>query len=116
MVLDEILNKGTNQEPEMCSECFACVKLCPENAVHVRGYADFVPLGAEVQPHYEGQDIVWDVTFRDGRTEHFRFASRSTEWGSIDPYAGIQPADRDALRSQALFGEPKYLMLPETTE
>ncbi len=116
MVLDEILNKGTNQEPEMCSECFACVKLCPENAVHVRGYADFVPLGAEVQPHYEGRDIVWDVTFRDGRTEHFRFASRSTEWGSIDPYAGIQPADRDALRSQALFGEPKYLMLPETTE
>ena len=114
MVLDDIVNKGSNQEPDMCSECYACVKLCPENAIHVRGYADFVPLGAEVQPHYEGQDIVWNVTFRDGRTEHFRFASRSTPWGSIDPYAGINPADRDALRTTALFGEPEYLMLPES--
>ncbi len=113
MVLDDIVNKGSNQEPEMCSECYACVKLCPENAIHVRGYADFVPLGAEVQPHYEGQDIVWDVTFRDGRTEHFRFASRSTPWGSIDPYATVAPADADALRSQALFGEPQYLLLPD---
>ena len=54
MVLDGMVNKGSNQEPDMCSECYACVKLCPENAIHVRGYADFVPLGAEVQPHYEG--------------------------------------------------------------
>lgn len=34
----------------MCSECYACVKLCPQEAIHVRGYADFVPLGALVQP------------------------------------------------------------------
>ena len=60
-----------------------------------------------------GQDIVWDVKFRDGRTEHFRFASRSTPWGSIDPYAGVAPADADALRTQVLYGEPHYLMLPE---
>ena len=113
MVLDGIVNKGSNQEPDMCSECYACVKLCPENAIHVRGYADFVPLGAEVQPHYEGQDIVWNVTFRDGRTERFRFASRSTPWGSIDPYANIAPADGDALRGQNLFGEPHYLLLPD---
>ena len=42
MVLDENSNKGFNQEPEMCSECYACVKLCPQEALHVRGYADFV--------------------------------------------------------------------------
>ena len=35
MVLDVDQNKGLNQE----------------EAIHVRGYADFVPLGAEVQPH-----------------------------------------------------------------
>ncbi len=45
MVLDQAVNKGFNQEPEMCSECYACVKLCPEEAIHVRGYADFVPMG-----------------------------------------------------------------------
>ena len=48
MVLDESTNKGFNQEPEMCSECYACVKLCPQEALHVRGYADFVPMGASV--------------------------------------------------------------------
>ena len=52
MVLDETVSKGFNQEPELCSECYACVKLCPEEAIHVRGYADFAPLGAEVQPHW----------------------------------------------------------------
>ena len=43
-------DKGFNQEPNLCSECYACVKLCPTEAIHVRGYADFIPLGAEVQP------------------------------------------------------------------
>ena len=46
MVLRPDITKGFNQEPEMCSECYACVKLCPQEAIHVRGYADFVPLGA----------------------------------------------------------------------
>ena len=50
MTLDDGQNKGFNQEPELCSECYACVKLCPQDAIHVRGYSDFVPLGAEVQP------------------------------------------------------------------
>ena len=113
MVLDPAQNKGLNQEPELCSECYACVKLCPQEAIHVRGYADFVPLGAEVQPHYEGQDIVWDVTFRDGRTEQFRFASRNTPEGSIDPYKDLPEPDMDQLRALRLFGEPKYLMVDE---
>lgn len=113
MVLDASQNKGFNQEPEMCSECYACVKLCPENAVHVRGYADFVPLGAEVQPHYEGQEIVWDVTFRDGRTDQFRFASRTTPEGSIDPFKDLPEADMSQLRSVPLFGEPKYLQVDQ---
>ena len=36
MVLRPDIGKGFNQEPEMCSECYACVKLCPEEAIHVR--------------------------------------------------------------------------------
>jgi adenylylsulfate reductase subunit B len=113
MVLDSGQNKGSNQEPELCSECYACVKLCPQNAIHVRGYADFVPLGAEVQPHYEGSDIVWDVTFRDGRKENFRFASRTTPKDSIDPFKDLPQADLGQIRAPALFGEPKYLEVGE---
>ena len=46
MVLDKEAMKAYNQEPEMCWECYNCVKICPTQAVDVRGYADFVPMGA----------------------------------------------------------------------
>ena len=46
----------------MCWECYNCVKICPTQAVEVRGYADFVPMGAAVTPlrstdyhHVDGQ-------------------------------------------------------------
>ena len=37
MILHPDLNQGLNREPEMCSECYACVKLCPQDAIGVRG-------------------------------------------------------------------------------
>jgi adenosine phosphosulfate reductase beta subunit len=48
MVLDKEQMKAYNQEPEMCWECYSCVKMCPVQAVEVRGYADFVPMNASV--------------------------------------------------------------------
>jgi len=111
MVLDLALNKASNQEPDMCSECYACVKLCPTNAIHVRGYADFVPLGAEVQPKYVEGQIQWDVTFRDGRTEQFTFPVRNTPIGSIEPYKGVPEADASELKSPVLLGEPGILQV-----
>ena len=111
MVLDPILQKGSNQEPDMCSECYACVKLCPPNAIHVRGYADFVPLGAEVQPKYVEGQIQWDITFRDGRTEQFTFPVRSTPKGSIEPHKGVPEADTSQLKSPSLSGEPGILQV-----
>ena len=113
MVLDAALQKGSNQEPDMCSECYACVKLCPTNAIHVRGYADFVPLGAEVQPKYVDGDIQWDVTFRDGRTEQFTFPVRTTATGSTEPYKGIAEADLSQLKSHVLLGEPASLQVDQ---
>jgi len=109
MVLRPDIAKGFNQEPEMCSECYACVKLCPEEAIHVRGYADFVPLGGEVQPSYVGGEIQWDVTFRDGRKEQFRFPVRTTPAGSANAHAGLSQADMSLLRTPTLFGEPENL-------
>ena len=32
MALDIEANKGFNQEPQLCSECYACVKLCPSGS------------------------------------------------------------------------------------
>jgi NAD-dependent dihydropyrimidine dehydrogenase PreA subunit len=50
MVLDAEAMKAYNQEPEFCWECYSCVKICPQQAMDVRGYADFVPMGASVVP------------------------------------------------------------------
>ena len=62
MVLNKDKMKAYNQEPEMCWECYSCVKICPVQAIEVRGYADFVPMGANVTPmrstdsyHVDGQ-------------------------------------------------------------
>jgi adenosine phosphosulfate reductase beta subunit len=49
--------KAYNQEPEQCWECYSCVKICPQNAIEVRHYADVVPLGASVQP-LRGSDSI----------------------------------------------------------
>ena len=109
MVLDPSSSKGFNQEPELCSECYACVKRCPQNAIHVRGYADFVPLGAEVQPSYVDGEIQWDITFRDRRKQRFRFPVRTTPEGSANAHEGLTEPDMSLLRTPLLFGEPGNL-------
>ena len=113
MVLDTGLNKGRNQEPEMCSECYACVKLCPQEAIHVRGYADFVPLGASVMPHRTEDGLTWDVHFRDGREFQFTYQSRTKPAGSVELYVNFSE-NRDAdLRNQSLAGDSLWLGVPQ---
>ena len=109
MVLDQDVNKGFNQEPEMCSECYACVKLCPTEAIHVRGYADFVPMGAAVQPHRTEDGLRWDVRFRDGRTFEFTYPSRTQPAGSVVPYEGFTEDRQTDLKNQSLAGDSQWL-------
>ena len=113
MVLDASQNKGFNQEPEMCSECYACVKLCPQDAIHVRGYADFVPLGAVVQPHRVDNGLTWEVKFRDGREFEFTYPSRTRAAGTVTPYEDFTEDRVGDLKSQSLAGESRWLGVPE---
>ena len=113
MVLDPTINKGFNQEPEMCSECYACVKLCPQEAIHVRGYADFVPLGASVQPHRTEDGLTWEVRFRDGRLLEFTYQSRTRPAGTVEPYENFTEDRIADLRSQTLAGESRWLGVPQ---
>ena len=46
MVLNAESKKAFNQEPEQCWECYNCVKICPQQAIEVRHYADIMPLGS----------------------------------------------------------------------
>ena len=45
---NEVQMKGVNQEPVQCWECYSCVKICPQQAIEIRCYADFAPLGGSV--------------------------------------------------------------------
>ncbi|NIN35665.1 MAG: adenylyl-sulfate reductase subunit beta, partial [Gammaproteobacteria bacterium] len=48
----------------------------------VRGYADFVPMGASATPLRGSEDIMWTVKFRDGSIKRFKFTTRTTPEGS----------------------------------
>lgn len=85
--------KAYNQEPEQCWECYACVKTCPRQAIEIRHYADFVPMGASVQPLRGADSILWTIKFRNGSVKRFEFPIRTTPEGSIDPYGNKPAAD-----------------------
>jgi adenylylsulfate reductase subunit B len=78
--------KAYNQEPEQCWECYSCVKICPQQAIECRHYADVVPLGAQVQPLRGSESIMWTIKFRNGNLKRFKFPTRTTPEGSADPY------------------------------
>jgi adenylylsulfate reductase subunit B len=113
MKLDQAMEKAFNQEPDMCWECYSCVKVCPQGAIEVRGYADFVPLGARVTPMSGTDAIMWAVKFRDGRGKRFRFATRTVPEGSIDPFRDLPEATEQDLQTPMLMGEPDSLGIPE---
>ena len=95
MVLDEERMKAYNRDPWMCWECYNCVKICPQQAIDVRGYADFMPLGASTVP-------------LRGSVKRFKFPIRTTPEGSAVPDGGFaQPADD--INSVYLMSEPANL-------
>jgi adenylylsulfate reductase subunit B len=96
--------KAYNQSPEMCWECYSCVKICPTDAIEVRGYADFIPMGATVSPMRSTDSIMWTIKFRNGTIKRFKFPIRTTPEGSAVPDGGFEsPGD---INDELLFTEP----------
>jgi adenylylsulfate reductase subunit B len=110
MVLNKETMKAWNMEPELCWECYNCVKICPTQAVEVRGYADFVPMGAQVTPLRSTDSIMWTVKFRNGSIKRFKFPIRTTAEGTAVPDGGWETKGDD-LKSPTLFTEPGSLGL-----
>jgi len=106
--LDKENMKAYNREPSMCWECYNCVKSCPQQAIDVRGYADFCPVGASVVPLRGSEDIMWTVKFRDGTTKRFKFPIRTNEEGSAPPDGGFGFGP-GVLDDQLLATEPASL-------
>jgi adenylylsulfate reductase subunit B len=96
----------------MCWECYSCVKACPQNAIDVRGYADFAPLGHSVRVLREEEKgtISWKIKFRDGREKNFLSPITTKPWGESIPKLGdLEVPDQNALDSQLLCFEPDAL-------
>ena len=87
--------KAWNQEPEQCWECYSCVKICPQGAIFVRGYDDFVPLGGQVHPMRSSDSIMWTVKFRNGNIKRFKFPIRTTAEGAANEYPGQKGGSLD---------------------
>ena len=109
MVLDKALGKAFNQEPDMCWECYSCVKTCPQSAIAMRGYADVMPMGASLTPLRGTDSIMWTVKYRDQRVKRFKYPIRTTPWGSIDPYASLTSPATTQLGDPGLCGEDEWL-------
>jgi len=109
-------DKAYNIEPEMCWECYNCVKICPTQAVEMRGYADFCPLGGSVTPMRSTDSIMWTVKFRSGSVKRFKFPIRTTPEGSAVPNGGWDETGTDDLKSPVLFTEPASLRTPELSK
>jgi len=98
-------NIAYNRAPEMCWECYNCVKICPTQAIEVRGYADFMPLGAIVQPLKSTDTIMWSIRFRNGKVKRFKFPTRTIPEGTSIPDGGFETSTED-LKSPLLRTEP----------
>lgn len=107
MALDAPGGRALCREPDACWECYACVKNCPQQAVRVRGYADFVPLGAECAPVVAPGSIHWTVTFRNGEQKQFRFVTR-TGPGQYQPDAlAGRSLDDNLLSTETALPQPE---------
>ena len=115
MHIDTTSRRAYNIEPNMCWECYACVKACPQDAIDVRGYSDFAPLGHSVRVLREEEKatISWKIKFRDGREKNFESPIRTTKWGSIKCASDYEAPSQDAINYQELAHEPDGLNIKE---
>ncbi|MGB8145187.1 MAG: adenylyl-sulfate reductase subunit beta, partial [Chromatiaceae bacterium] len=83
--------------------CYSCVKICPQQAIECRHYADIVPRGGSVQPLRGSDSIMWTIKFRNGTLKRFKFPIRTTPEGSIDPYGGKPTASLANIAATGFF-------------
>jgi len=109
MHIDTTTRRAYNIEPNMCWECYSCVKACPHNAIDVRGYADFAPLGHSVRVIRDEEKgvIAWRIKSRNGKKDMNLLAPH------IPQLSEETAPSEDMKNSQLLFNEPKYIRLDD---
>ena len=117
MHIDKTLRRAYNIEPNMCWECYSCVKACPHHAIEVRGYADFAPLGSSVRVHRDEEKgtIAWRIKFRNGKKDMELLAPITTKpWGTgHTQLSDVAAPNNDMRDGELLWNEPKYVRMDD---
>jgi len=112
MHIDKTIRRAVNIEPNFCWECYSCVKACPQQAIDVRGYADFAPMGHKVRVLREEKKgtISWKIKFRNGKVKDFVSPITTKPWGKYIPkLAEADNPNQGDMQSQILYNEPHGL-------
>jgi len=112
MHIDPVTRRAVNIEPNMCWECYSCVKACPNEAIDARGYADFAPMGHSVRVLREEEKgtISWRIKFRNGTEKNFVSPITTKPWGKhIPKLAEVEEPNQQEINSQILYSEPEGL-------
>ena len=112
MHIDPTTRRAVNIEPNMCLECYSCVKACPNEAIDARGYADFSPMGHSVRVLREEENgtISWRIKFRNGTEKNFVSPITTKPWGEYIPkLAEADLPNQGEINSQILYSEPEGL-------
>ena len=112
MHIDPTYRRAYNIEPNFCWECYSCVKACPQNAIDVRGYADFAPMGHSVRVLREEEKgtISWKIKFRNGTVKDFVSPITTKPWGKYIPkLSEVEAPKKEEIDSQLLYNEPHGL-------
>ena len=112
MHIDKTIRRAVNIEPNFCWECYSCVKACPQQAIDVRGYADFAPMGHKVRVLREEKKgtISWKIKFRNGTVKDFVSPITTKPWGKYIPkLAEVDNPNQGDMQSQILYNEPHGL-------
>ncbi|MCH8076362.1 MAG: adenylyl-sulfate reductase subunit beta [SAR324 cluster bacterium] len=117
MALNPDTRKAFNQEAEQCWECYCCVKICPQQVIEIRCYADFAPLGGSVIPLMASDSILWTIKFRNGNIKRFKFPIRTTIPGQVDKYSENITVDMSKIKEPGLYShQARGDVLPVPTE
>ena len=112
MHIDKVTRRAVNIEPNMCWECYSCVKACPNEAIDARGYADFAPMGHSVRVlrDEERGTIAWKIKFRNGTEKNFESPITTKPWGKhIPKLAEEKLPSKEDINSEHLYCEPNGL-------
>ena len=112
MHIDTTSRRAYNIEPNMCWECYSCVKACPQNAIDCPRLRRFRPLGPQrprAQGRGEGQPFHGRSSSGTASEKNFVSPIRTTPWGSIKSPSDYEAPSPEAMNSQELAHEPEAL-------